>query len=183
MHPHPLSTRGLKTPVAGWHCHPEDLGLSGRFMAMVFWKPVWKIGPKYVRTVQNMSGQFKMFPDSLRCFRTAQIMSGQPKMCPDRLKFCLDSSKYVRTAKNVSGQVKSFVQTTQNMSGQPKMCPDTSRCVRTVQDMSRQFKMCPDSSKYGRSRKMITHFLGMSRKTYAFFVRKILGATRKILGF
>ena len=122
-----------------------------------------------------MSGQFKMFPDSLRCFRTAQIMSGQPKICPDRLKFCLDSSKYVRTAKNVSGQVKSFVQTTQNMSGQPKMCPDTSRCVRTVQDMSRQFKMCPDSSKYGRSQNMITHFLGMSRKTYAFFVRKIFG--------
>ena len=103
---------------------------------------------KYVRTVQDVSGQFKMFPDS---------------------------SNYVRTAQNVSGQVKSFVQTTQNMSGQPKMCPDTSRCVRTVQDMSRQFKMCPDSSKYGRSRKMITHFLGMSRKTYAFFVRKIFG--------
>ena len=23
---------------------------------------VWKIGPKYVRTIQNMSTQFKMFP-------------------------------------------------------------------------------------------------------------------------
>ena len=53
----------------------------------------------------------------------------------------------------MSGQVISFVETTQNMSGQPKMCPD--------------------SSKYGRSRKMITHFLGMSRKSYAFFARKI----------
>ena len=27
--------RGLKTPVAGWHGHPEDLGPSGRVMAMV----------------------------------------------------------------------------------------------------------------------------------------------------
>ena len=69
----------------------------------------------------------------------------------------------------------------QNMSGQPKMCPDTSRCVRTVQDMSRQFNMCPDSSKYGRSRKMITHFLGMSRKRFTRFSSGIfLGATRKI---
>ena len=60
--------------------------------------------------------------------------------------------------------VPKYVWTIQNMSGQPKMCPDTSRFVRTVQDMSRQFNMCLDSSKYGRSRKMITHFLGMSRK-------------------
>ena len=61
------------------------------------------------------------------------------------------------------------------MSGELKMLPDTSRCVQTVQDMSRQFNMCPDSSKYGRSRKMITHFLGMSQKSYGFFVRKIFG--------
>ena len=29
--------RGLKTPVAGWHCHPEDLGPSGRFWATRLW--------------------------------------------------------------------------------------------------------------------------------------------------
>ena len=129
----------------------------------------------------SLKNRFKICPDSSGCFRTAQIMSGQPKMCPDRLKFCPDSSKYVHTAKNVSGQVKSFVQTTQNMSGQPKMCPDTSRCVRTVQDMSRQFNMCPDSSKYGRSRKMIMYFLGMSRKRFMRFSSgRFLGATQKI---
>ena len=62
--------RGLKTPVAGWHCHPEDLGPSGRFMAMVFWKPVWKIGPKYVRTVQNMSTLTDWFKFYILDFRS-----------------------------------------------------------------------------------------------------------------
>ena len=113
----------------------------------------------------SLRNRFKICPDSSRCFRTAQIMSEQLKIHPYRLK-CVQTV---------------FVQTTQNMSGQPKMCPDTSRCVRTVQDMSRQFNMCPDSSKYGRSRKMITHFLGMSRKRFTRFSSgRFLGATRKI---
>ena len=108
--------RGLKMPVAGWHCHPEDLGLSGRFMAMVFWKTVWKIGPnspKYVRTVQDVSGQLKLCPDSPKCdssefVQTAQNMSGQPKICPD-------SSRCVRTVQDVSDQFK--------------MCPDGNSLV------------------------------------------------------
>ena len=75
-----LLTRGLKTPVAGWHCHPEDLGPSGRFWVMIFWKPARKIrlnSQNYVRTVQNMSGQFKMCPYSSKFIHTAQNMSGE----------------------------------------------------------------------------------------------------------
>ena len=84
-----LRSRGLKTLVAGWHCHPEDLGPSGRFWAMVFWKPVWKIGPnspKYVRTIQN---KFKISPDSSKFVQTAQNLSRQ-------FKICLDCPKCVR---------------------------------------------------------------------------------------
>ena len=75
-----LTARGLKTQVAGWHCHPEDLGPSGRFWVMIFWKPARKIrlnSQNYVWTVQNMSGQFKMCPYSSKFILTAQNMSGE----------------------------------------------------------------------------------------------------------
>ena len=39
--------------------------------------------PRYVRTVQNVSGQPKICLDSPKYVRTAQNMSGQPKICPD----------------------------------------------------------------------------------------------------
>ena len=139
--------RGLKTPVAAWHCHPEDLGPSGRFMATVFWKPDWKIGSKYVRTVQDVSGELKFCLDSPICVRTgwyfvqtAQNTSVQTKMCPDGLKF---------------------------LSRQLKICPDSPKCVQTLQDVSGQFKICPDSSTCVRT---VQNMVGRERWLRTFLV-------------
>ena len=140
-----IVSRGLKTPVAGWHCHPEDLGPSDRFWAMVFWKPV-----------QNMSGQFKMCPNSSKFVRTPQNMAEQPKMCPEGSR---------------------CVQTAQNMSGQPKMCPDSSIYVQTVQNWSRQLKICLDSQKsvlkciiYFCKRRLCTFLVGRKKWLCRFLV-------------
>ena len=102
-----------------------------------------------------MSGQLKLCPDSPKCVQTVQNLSRQLKICPD-------SPKCVRTVQNLSRQLK--------------ICPDSLKCVWTVQDVSGQSKIYPDSSKYGRSKEINTHFLGMSRKRCTrFSSRKIFG--------